>query len=82
MKTTLHKIGNAQGVLIPQAMLTQAGIDNEAEISLENGVIILRKPEPAVRVGWADASQEIAMAGDDVLVWPEFANEPDAELEW
>lgn len=31
------------------------------------------------RVGWDRASQEIAPAGDDVLVLPEFPNEFDSE---
>ena len=33
-----------------------------------------------VRVGWADASKRIAAVGDDLLVWPEFANEGDEAL--
>jgi hypothetical protein len=35
-----------------------------------------RKP----RAGWAEAFQEIAEAGDDALVWPEFPNQEDADL--
>jgi len=32
-----------------------------------------------VRASWAQASKEIAAAGDDALVYPEFANEFDSE---
>jgi antitoxin MazE len=35
-----------------------------------------------VREGWAEVSKAIVAAGDDTLVWPEFANEGDAEFEW
>jgi hypothetical protein len=40
------------------------------------------KPKAAPRAGWAEASRELAAHGDDQLVWPEFANEGDAELTW
>ncbi len=51
-------------------------------MEIEQGAIVLRKPLRKVREGWADASKAIAAAGDDALVWPEFANEADSELEW
>jgi hypothetical protein len=44
-----------------------------------------RKPDPAARrprTGWAEASQKIADAGDDALVWPEFGNDEDGDLRW
>ncbi len=34
------------------------------------------------RQDWAKDGQQIAEAGDDVPVWPEFGNEGDAELVW
>lgn len=37
------------------------------------------RPRPA-REGWADASKKIAAAGDDELVWPEFANVEDSDF--
>jgi antitoxin MazE len=43
---------------------------------------ITRKPIRAVREGWAEASRKIAAAGEDALIWPEFPNEDDAQLEW
>jgi len=82
MRATIRKIGNSQGVLIPKALLAQTGIDHIAEMAVENGAIVLRKPGPAVREGWADASRALAAAGGDALVWPEFANEDDARWEW
>jgi antitoxin MazE len=82
MKTIVRKMGNSQGVLIPKPLLAQAGIEREAEITVENGAIVLRKPKPAVRRDWAEASRNIAAAGDDALAWPEFANEEDAEWQW
>lgn len=51
-------------------------------MEIEQDAIVLRKPLRNVREGWAEASKALAAAGDDVLVWPEFANEADSELKW
>jgi antitoxin MazE len=82
MRTTIRKMGNSQGILIPKALLAQTGIELAAEMEVENGAIVLRKPKQAARDGWAEASQELATSGCDALAWPEFANEGDAEWEW
>ena len=82
MKATLRKMGNSQGVLIPKAIVSQLDIEDELDMTVENNAIVLRKPHKAVRAGWAEASRQIAEAGDDGLVWPEFANEGDKELAW
>jgi antitoxin MazE len=63
-------------------MLKEAGLGSEAEITLERGVIVLRKPRCNPRQGWAEASRRLAEAGDDKLVWPEFGNRDDGDLQW
>lgn len=83
MKTSIRKMGNSQGVLIPKPFLAQAGLDmGEVDIEVENNAIVIRAPAKKVREGWAEASKAIAAANDDRLVWPEFANEDDKELAW
>jgi antitoxin MazE len=82
MKATLRQMGNSQGVLIPKAVIAQLGIEEDLEMLVENNAIVLRKPEKAVRKGWDVASKKVAAAGDDKLVWPEFANSADKELVW
>ena len=82
MKIAIRKMGNSQGVIIPKPVLAQLGLDDEAEMSIERGAIVLRKPKTAVREDWAEASKAIAESGDDGLVWPEFGNSGDAELAW
>ena len=82
MKTTIRKMGNSQGVIIPKPLLAQVGLHDEADMVVEKDCIMLRRPQAKVREGWAEASQRIAAAGDDALAWPEFANEGDAELKW
>jgi len=83
MKTSIRKMGNSQGVLIPKPFLAQAGLDmGEVDIEVENNAIVIRKPEKKVRAGWAEASKAIAAANDDALVWPEFGNADGKELAW
>ena len=82
MKTTIRKMGNSQGVIIPKPLLAQGGLHDEADMVVEKDCIVLRRPRAKVREGWAEASQRIAAAGDDALAWPEFANEGDAERTW
>ena len=82
MKIAIRKMGNSQGVIIPKPVLTQLGLDREAEMSIERDAIVLRKPRKGVREGWAAASEAIAASGDDELVWPEFGNAGDSEIAW
>ena len=82
MITEIRRVGNSRGIIIPKLMLKEAGLEKEAEIALERGAIVLRKPRRNPRQGWAEASRRIAAAGDDRLIWPEFGNRDDGALEW
>jgi antitoxin MazE len=82
MITEIRRVGNSRGIIIPKPMLKEAGLEKEAEIALERGAIVLRKPRRNPRQGWAEASRTIAEAGDDKLIWPEFGNLDDGDLEW
>jgi antitoxin MazE len=66
MKTTIRKVGNSHGVIIPVSMLAQAGIRDEAEMQVEKGAIVLRRPRKGDRAGWAEASKQIADGAGDV----------------
>jgi antitoxin MazE len=80
--TTLRKLGNSQGVIIPKPLLAQVGLTDEAEMKVENGAIVLRPARRAPREGWAEASRAIAADADEGLAWPEFANDGDKALRW
>jgi antitoxin MazE len=82
MLTAIRRLGNSQGVIIPKPLLRQAGLEDRAEMFVKGETLILRRPKPAVRSGWAEASRKVAAAGGDALVLPEFANEADANLKW
>ena len=82
MITQIRRVGNSRGIIIPKPMLKEAGLEKEAEIALERGAVVLRRPRRKPREGWAEASRRIAQAGDDKLIWPDFANRNDGDLEW
>lgn len=82
MHVTIRQIGNSQGFVVPKPVLAQVGLEGEAEMTIEGGALVLRKPAKPIRAGWAKAAQTIAQSGDDELVMGEFANEADAELTW
>ena len=81
---TIRQIGNSKGFVVPKPVLAQAGLDENlgAQMSVEGGALVLRKPAKLARAGWAEAAQKIAAAGNDALVMGEFANEADATLVW
>ena len=84
MHVSIRQIGNSQGVVIPKPVLAQLGLDAKsgAEMTIEDGALVLRRPAGPARAGWADAAKRIAEAGDDKLVMGEFGNAEDSELVW
>lgn len=49
MLTTLHKLGNSWGVIIPKPVLAQVGMPGQVEMKVENGAIVLRPVGQAPR---------------------------------
>jgi len=84
VRAAIRKLGNSSGVIIPKSMLAEIGIaaGDPVDLSLEDGRIAITPVKRRPREGWAEAFQEIAEAGDDALVWPEFGNDDDADLTW
>ena len=84
MQVTIRPFGNSKGVVLPKPLLAQAGLGDEevAEMTVEEGAIVLRKAARPARAGWAEAALALAANGVDELVMGEFSNEADAELAW
>lgn len=78
MRTTLRKIGNSRGIIIPAAVLAQTDIVEEVEIRLDGRRIVIEAGE-ASRKNWYtayDASQD-----DDA--WKDLSPAADSgEWEW
>ena len=82
MLTTLRRLGNSRGVIIPKPLLAQVGMTGEAEMKVENGAIVLRPARRTPREGWAEASRAVAADAAQALAWPEFGNDDDGDLHW
>ncbi len=82
MRTTIRKMGNSQGILIPKPIVAQLGLEDEVEMEIEDDALVIRRARKRVREGWAEASKVVADAGDDALVMGEFGNADDAESTW
>jgi antitoxin MazE len=83
MKTVIRAMGNSQGVILPKHVLELAGFarDDVIEVEVREAVVILRKPRPEPRAGWADAAATIAVTPEE-REWAGFANAGDEKLEW
>ena len=84
MHIILRKIGNSSAVIIPKPFLKHLGTKagDELDLSLKKDHLVLSPIRQHPRAGWADAAKKIAQAGTDALVWPEFANADDEDLQW
>ncbi len=82
MQVTIRPFGNSRGVIIPKLLLAQVGLQDEAEIEVRDGSLVLCKPQPRVREGWAASAQAIAQAGDDELVLGDQALTGDEDWQW
>ena len=84
MQVIIRPFGDSSGVVLPQPLLAQAGLSDgdAAEMTVEDGAIVLRKASRPARAGWAEAAQALAAKGDDALVMGEFGNADDAGLTW
>ena len=76
--TKIIKIGNAQGVRLPKAILEMSHIKQDAEVSIEHGAIVIRAPK-TVRAGWKEAFAVMHAKGDDGLCDEELPTEWDVK---
>ena len=82
MKATIRRFGNSRGIILPKPLLSQLKFENEVDLEVERGALVLRRPRKRVRDGWAEASKRLAAVSESRLIWPEFSNRGDAKLKW
>ncbi len=82
MKTRLVQIGNSRGVRLPKPVIEEAGLDDEVELQVRDGAIIIR-PLRAPRSGWEDAARVLREnSGDYLLDSPVPTRFDEGEWEW
>jgi antitoxin MazE len=84
MLTALRRMGNSTGMIVPKAILREAGVESGAmlDVVVEDGRIVARPVIDAPRAGWAEAARMLADEPDDLAAWRDMPNEGDAELIW
>lgn len=82
MKTRLIQIGNSRGVRLPKPMIEEAGLNDEVELRLKEGAIVVM-PVRSPRSGWSEAAQLLReRSGDRLLDAPVPTHFDDEEWEW
>jgi antitoxin MazE len=67
LRTQIVKIGNSRGVRLPKLLIDQMGFDNEVEILVQRGQLVLRRAARSRR-DWDEQFQAMAKSGDDRLI--------------
>ena len=52
MLTAVRKVGNSRGVLIPAAFLASCQIEDQVDMQLQDGQIVIRPVKRQLREGW------------------------------
>ena len=68
MLINIVPIGNSKGIRIPKAILDQCDIENEVDLEVENGKIIIEPIKRIPRNGWAESLIKMAETGEDHLL--------------
>lgn len=83
MVTKLIKIGNSNGVILSKAMLKQAGITTEADISITNKGIVITPVQMKAKDKWVLEMEKLPKSEfkieEDLKDWLEFDIDFDLE---
>jgi antitoxin MazE len=86
IQSTLRKMGNSTGLILPKAILDQLGLASGAKIELrvENGEVIACPAKRKVREGWEEAAKRVAARGmtEEEREWLVIPNDFDDEWQW
>lgn len=86
MRSSLRRMGNSTGLILPRPVMEEAGVQKGAvvELTVEEGRIIVTPVREAARTGWAAAAAEIAAASasEDEAAWRSFGLDDDPDLTW
>jgi antitoxin MazE len=63
MQVHIRRIGNSQGIILPRPLLQQAGIEDEVDLEVIDGAIVLRSVKSNPRADWDKLFQRAIEAG-------------------
>ena len=87
MLTTMRRIGNSRGVLIPAAFLASCQIEDQVDMQLQDGQIVIKPVRRLLREGWfADAGDAppaaLAQEQTEAQDWLALSSADDGEWVW
>ncbi len=87
MLTTMRQIGNSRGVLIPAAFLASCQIEDQVDMQLQDGQIVIKPVRRKLREAWfvdAAASTQAVLAQEKVEAqdWSDVPLADDSEWVW
>ncbi len=87
MLTTVRQIGNSRGVLIPAAFLASCQIEDQIEMQMVEGKIIISPVQPAMRKGWFDVSHSASsvstsQSSAEDAAWDRAELVQDSDWQW
>lgn len=67
MKVAIVPIGNSRGIRLPKTVLAQCGLEDQAELQVQDGQIVIRALQRP-RSGWEEVYAEMHKRGEDALL--------------
>ena len=80
MQTTLTKIGNSKGIIIPAHFLKECQFYSTVSMNIKNNTIVISRPDQP-RSGWAEAFAKLSLQENTLLIDDTLPNYFDGE-EW
>jgi antitoxin MazE len=71
MRAKIIRICNSRGIRLPKPILEASGFGDEVDLKVEEGRVILMRPQKHPREGWAES---IAAIGPDDEDWSDWHN--------
>lgn len=87
MLTTMRQIGNSRGVLIPAAFLASCQIEDQVDMQLQEGQIVIKPVKRVLREGWFTQAKSLKVAQAeleraDTQSWADAPLADDSEWVW
>ena len=87
MLTTMRQIGNSRGVLIPAAFLASCHIEDQVDMQLQKGQIVIKPVKRLLREGWFTQAKPLNAAAAqleraDAQSWADAPLADDSEWVW
>ena len=87
MLTTMRQIGNSRGVLIPAAFLASCQIEDQVDMQLQEGQIVIKPVKRVLREGWFTQAKSLKVAhaeleSADAQSWADAPLADDSEWVW